>query len=227
MNQEKRYIAVEGPIGVGKSSLVTLLTERLEAMKVMEKVQENPFLARFYTDRKGYAFQTQMFFLLSRYKQLMHLNQMELFYNYTVADYIFPKDRIFAYMNLSDPELELYEQVYAILNERITAPDLVIYLQARTDVLMRRIKRRGRSYEKNITKDYVDALNEAYEYFFFHYSDTPLLVIKTSEIDFVRSSEDLDDLIRQIFLMERGIRYYTPLSTREKKQAPLERETLF
>ena len=108
MNQEKRYIAVEGPIGVGKSSLVTLLTERLEAMKVMEKVQENPFLARFYTDRKGYAFQTQMFFLLSRYKQLMHLNQMELFYNYTVADYIFPKDRIFAYMNLDVLNVDIY-----------------------------------------------------------------------------------------------------------------------
>ncbi len=227
MQRDKRYIAVEGPIGVGKSSLVNLLAERLDAMKVMEKVEENPFLARFYTDRKAYAFQTQMFFLLSRYNQLTHLNQMDLFHNYTVADYIFPKDRVFAYMNLSDHELELYEQVYTILNDRIVAPDLVIYLQARTDVLMQRIKGRGRVYEKSITPEYVDALNEAYEYFFFHYSETPLLVIKTSDIDFVASTEDLEDLIRQIFLKDRGTRYYTPLSTREKKRAPLERDNLF
>jgi len=168
-----------------------------------------------------------MFFLLSRYNQLLQLNQMDLFHLHTIADYIFPKDRIFAYMNLSDPELELYEEIYAILEERIPPPDLVIYLQAGTDVLMDRIQHRGRPYEKNITREYVEALNEAYEYFFFHYTDTPLLVIKTSEINFVKSNEDLDDLIRQISLMKKGTRYYTPLSTEEKKKAPLERESLF
>lgn len=224
---ENRYIAVEGPIGVGKTSLVNLITERLGAMKMLEKVEENPFLSHFYEDPRKYAFQTQVFFLLSRYNQLFQMNQMDLFHQSTVADYIFPKDRIFAYMNLSDPELELYEQISAILNERITPPDLVIYLQAGTDVLMKRIKRRGRGYEKNISGDYVDALNEAYETFFFHYRETPLLVIKTSEIDFVRSAEDLDDLIRQVLQMKRGTRYYSPLSTKEKKKSPLTRETLF
>ncbi len=227
MTVEKRYIAVDGPIGVGKSSLVHLLSERLGAMKVLEKAQENPFLSRFYTHRKQFAFQTQMFFLLSRYNQLLELNQMDLFHRHTLADYIFPKDRIFAYMNLSDPELELYEEIYSILDERIPTPDLVIYLQAGTDVLMNRIRHRGRPYERNIAWDYVEALNEAYEYFFFHYTDTPLLVIKTSEINFVKSNEDLDDLIRQISLMKKGTRYYTPLSTAEKKKAPLERESLF
>jgi deoxyadenosine/deoxycytidine kinase len=227
MKETNRYIAVEGPIGVGKTSLVNLIADRLGAMKILEKVQENPFLAQFYHDRKKYAFQTQMFFLLNRYNQFLHIHQMDLFNSTTVADYIFPKDRIFAYMTLSDHELELYEQVYAILNERVVSPDLVIYLQADTDVLMKRISQRGRAYEKKITQDYVDALNEAYEYFFFHYKDTPLLVIKTSEIDFVRHAEDLDDLIRQILQTKKGVRYYTPLSTKEKKKSPLERETLF
>lgn len=227
MTKEKRYLAVEGPIGVGKTSLVNLITERLGAMKVQEKVQENPFLPLFYTDRKKYAFQTQISFLLSRYNQLFQLRQMDLFHTWTVADYTLPKDRIFAYLNLSDQELELYEQIYAILNERIPCPDLVIYLQAGTDVLMKRIKGRGRAYEKTITRDYVETVNQAYEYFFFHYSDTPMLVIKTSEIDFVRSTEDLDDLIRHILQMDKGTRYYTPLSTKEKERAPLEKETLF
>jgi len=227
MSKEKRYLAVEGPIGVGKTSLVNLLTEHLGAVKIQEKVQENPFLPLFYSDRKKYAFQTQMSFLLSRYNQLFQLRQMDLFHAWTVADYILPKDRIFAYMNLSDHELPIYEQIYAILNERIPSPDLVIYLQAGTDVLMKRIKGRGRSYENTITKEYVEAVNQAYEYFFFHYSDTPMLVIKTSEIDFVRSAEDLDDLIRHILQMDKGTRYYAPLSTKEKKRAPLDKETLF
>lgn len=224
---ENRYIAVEGPIGVGKTSLINLIAEKLGAAKILEKVQDNPFLSQFYSDRRKFAFQTQMFFLLSRYNQLLEFQQMDLFHSWTVADYIFPKDRIFAYMNLSDHELELYEQVYAILNERIVPPDLMIYLQASSDVLMRRINRRGRDYEKQITREYVDSLNEAYEYFFFHYRETPLLVIKTSEIDFVQSSEDLDDLISQILRMKRGTRYYAPLSTKDKKKSPLSRDSLF
>ncbi len=209
-----RYIAVEGPIGVGKTSLVTRLARRLEAAPVFEVADENPFLARFYEDMSRWAFQAQLFFLLSRYRQQQGLVQQNLFRTRVVSDYLFSKDRIFANLNLCDQELALYEQIYPLLHERIPRPDVVVYLQASTDILMERIALRGRPFEKGLSRKYLQALNEAYEYHFFHYRETPLLVIKTTRIDFVRNEADLDDLVMRIMEMRAGVEYYTPLASR-------------
>ena len=205
-----RYIVIEGPIGVGKTSLVNLLSKRFSARRVLEVAEENPFLRKFYTDMKRYAFQTQLFFLLSRYHQQMDLNQQHLFEQNVVCDYLFDRDKIFAYLNLDENELALYEQIYSLLKARVAVPDVVIYLQASTEVLLERIKRRGRDYEKHLSRKYLEELNQAYNYFFFHYSETPLLVINTSVIDFVKNPEDLDDLALQIGRVKRGTEYYTP-----------------
>ncbi len=207
-----KSIAVEGPIGVGKTSLVDFLAERLEARKVLEQT-ENPFLHDFYQDSPGAAFQCQLFFLLNRFRQQQELSQGNLFRQALVCDYIFAKDRIFAYLNLNDSELMVYEKIYTALEEQVPHPDLVIYLQARDDVLMERIRRRQRDYEKEISQKYVSELNRAYNYFFFHYSRTPLLVIETSDIDFVNSQEDLEEVLRQIKSMQRGVQYYIPLGS--------------
>ena len=207
-----RYIVTDGPLGVGKTSLTTLLAEELGARLVLEQAEENPFLTDFYRDPARYRFQTQMFFLLSRFSQQQEMAQPDLFTRITISDYLFDKDRIFAYLNLDDNELALYEQFYKILEPKIVRPDLVIFLQADTDTLLRRIKQRGRSYEKEISLDYIAAVNEAYNQFFFRYSDTPLLVINTSDIDFVHRREDLDDLLKQILGMKQGTQYYVPRS---------------
>jgi len=207
-----KSIAVEGPIGVGKTSLVDFLAERLEARKVLERT-ENPFLHDFYQDTPGAAFQCQLFFLLNRFRQQQELAQGNLFRQSLVCDYIFAKDRIFAYLNLNDSELMVYEKIYTVLEEQVPHPDLVIYLQARDDVLMERIRKRKRDYEKEISEKYVSELNRAYNYFFFHYSRTPLLVIETSDIDFVESQEDLEEVLRQIKSMQRGVQYYIPLGS--------------
>lgn len=210
-----RYIAIEGPIGVGKTSLAKLLAVELDAQTILESSEENPFLSEFYADRKRMAFQTQIFFLLSRYNQQQELFQQDLFNKTTIIDYIFARDRIFAYLNLDNNELALYEQIYSLLHERIPKPDLVIYLSASTDTLLERIESRGRDFEKNITKDYIEELNQAFNRFFFHYSDTPLLVINTSEIDFVKNPADLKDLVKQIRLMKKGTQYYVPMSSKK------------
>ncbi|MBI3451106.1 MAG: deoxynucleoside kinase [Acidobacteria bacterium] len=207
-----RFLAVEGPIGVGKSSLVELLASRFGAVKVVERI-ENPFLRDFYRDRAGAAFQAQIFFLLNRCMQQQALAQTDLFQQVTICDYLFAKDKIFAYLNLDDSELMLYERLYAVLSERVPQPDLVIYLQANTDVLMERIRRRKRDYESEIAEKYLNELNQAYNYFFYHYTASPLLVINTSEIDFVHREGDLGDLVNQIENMTRGVQYYTPLGT--------------
>ncbi len=207
-----KFIAVEGPIGVGKTSLVDLIAERFEARKVLER-SENPFLHDFYQDRPGAAFQCQLFFLLSRFRQQQELTQGNLFRQAVVCDYIFAKDKIFAYLNLDDSELMLYEKLYGVLEEQVPHPDLVIYLQARDEVLMERIRRRQRDYEREISDRYVAELNRAYNHFFFHYNRTPLLVIDTSEIDFVKSREDLEELFRQIQPMQKGVQYYIPLGS--------------
>jgi len=205
-----RYIVTEGPIGVGKTSLTTLIAEELGARLILEQAEENPFLTQFYKDPSRYRFQTQMFFLLSRFSQQQEMTQPDLFSRITISDYLFDKDRIFAYLNLDDNELALYEQFYRILEPKIVQPDLVIFLQADTDTLIRRIKQRGRSFEKEIGLDYIAAVNEAYNQFFFRYTDTPLLVINTSDIDFVHHREDLDDLLKQILGMKQGTQYYVP-----------------
>lgn len=208
-----RYIAIEGPIGVGKTSLAKLIAKEFDAQTILETSEENPFLSGFYADRKRMAFQTQIFFLLSRYRQQQELFQQDLFNKTTIIDYIFARDRIFAYLNLDDNELALYEQIYSLLHERIPKPDLVIYLSAATDTLIERIGLRGRDFEKNISKDYLEELSQAFNRFFFHYSETPLLVINTSEIDFVKNPGDLKDLAKQIRTMKKGTQYYVPMSS--------------
>jgi deoxyguanosine kinase len=209
------YIVIEGPFGVGKTSLTLMLAEKLNAQTLMENVDENPFLVNFYQDPRKYAFQTQIFFLLRRYEQASEISQIDLFQRTTVCDYLFDKDRIFAGVNLEDNEFWLYEQLFQILKKRVTTPDLVIFLQAKTEVLMERIKRRNRKYEKSISFKYLDEINRAFNEFFFHYSDSPLLVVDASEIDFVHIPEDFEDLVEQIRKMKSGTQYYVPMSSRE------------
>jgi deoxyadenosine/deoxycytidine kinase len=210
---DKRYIVVEGPIGVGKTSLVQMLGEEFASRVILEKAAENPFLPKFYTNQSSFAFQTQMFFLLSRYQQQRELAQQELFSQSVICDYLFAKDRIFASVNLDDDELTLYQQIYSLLDERIAKPDLVIYLQSPTDVLQQRIRMRGRSYEREISREYVEAVNEAYNRYFFSYDESPLLIINTSEVDFVRRPEDFQDLVREIRRMKKGVQFYVPLGS--------------
>jgi deoxyadenosine/deoxycytidine kinase len=209
-----RYIVIEGPIGVGKTSLTKLLAKEFDARLILEKPEGNPFLSHFYQDRKKYAFQTQIFFLLNRFQQQKGIAQLELFNQTTLCDYLFAKDRIFASLNLDDHELALYEQIYSLLNGQIPTPDLVIYLQAKPEVLLHRIKSRNISYEKEIDLEYLKTLTEAYNYYFFHYEHTPLLVVDTSEINFVSRKEDLAQLIREIKQMKKGTWYFIPMRSK-------------
>ena len=204
------YIVVEGVIGVGKTSLCRLLGESLDARVNLEVVEENPFLARFYDDRAAHAFVTQMFFLLSRYKQQQKLTQRELFGSRTVSDYLFAKDRIFANLNLEEDELRLYESVADVLDEKVPRPELVIYLQASTEVLLQRIAWRGRPYERNMDPDYIQSLNEAYNYFFFHYDETPLLIVNCNDLDFVRNRSHYQDLLQRVVQPLTGTQIYVP-----------------
>lgn len=212
---DHRYIVVEGPIGVGKTSLCNILSQRTQGRMVLEVVEENPFLANFYQDRQKFAFQTQLFFLLSRYKQQQELMQQDLFSSVTISDYLFAKDRIFACLTLDPNELGLYDRVFEALGTRVTKPDLVIYLQARMDVLMARIKKRGREFERKFDAGYLEELCKAYNEFFFHYSETPLLVINTSDIDFVNNEADLENLLSVIRRHRHGVQHYIPLSSRK------------
>ena len=209
-----KYIVVEGPIGVSKSSLAKILAAEFQARTIFEQVEDNPFLAKFYKSRETYAFQNQTFFLLNRYQQQIELAQQDLFNLNTVADYLFAKDQIFASLTLSAEELNLYQQIYALLNTRVAKPDLVVYLQARPEVLYKRIKKRDKKYERGVTFEYLSEVAQAYNQFFFHYDETPLLVVNTSEIDFVASSEHLADLIKEINNMGSGTQHYIPLGSR-------------
>jgi len=211
---EHRYIAVEGPIGVGKTALTRALSKRFGGRSVFEIVEENPFLASFYQDRAKYAFQTQLFFLLSRYRQQQELFQQDLFNQITVADYLFAKDRIFASITLDPNELALYERVYQHLGPRVMKPDLVIYLQSRVEVLLARIRKRGREFERKFDAEYLSELSRTYNDFFHRYDETPLLVINTSDIDFVDSDTDFDELIRALGSIKHGTHYYQPMGTR-------------
>jgi deoxyadenosine/deoxycytidine kinase len=207
------YIAVDGPIGVGKTAVVERLAERLDATTLLEEWGQNPFLKSFYQGAPAAAFQVELFFLLSRYRQQQELRQRSLFNQVTIADYAFEKSKLFAYLNLEDSELLIYEKLYGLLAEAAPKPDLAVYLQAPTDVLMKRIRARGRPEEAQLSEDYLAEVNRAYNHYFFHYNQTPLLVVNTAEVNFARSDQDLDDLLRQVRNMGKGTQYYVPLGS--------------
>jgi deoxyguanosine kinase len=207
-----QHIAVEGPIGVGKTSLVTLLAKRFRGTKILEDV-DNPFLDDFYKDKRGAAFRCQLFFLLSRYDQQRSIAQGDLFTELLLTDYTFPKDKLFAYLTLDDSELMIYNRLYDLLFETVPKPDLVIYLQGNLDTLLRRIKRRGRAYEKSISPQYLQELSEAYSHYFYRYEETPLLVVNTNDIDFVNTPAHFDQLVEQIRNAQKGTQYYVPLGS--------------
>ena len=205
------HITVEGSIGVGKTSLAKILAEEFQAQLILEKFEENPFLSEFYKNSKQYAFQTQLFFLLSRYKQQDEFKQTDLFNKYVVSDYMFMKDRIFAALNLDDKEMSLYNSIASILEKNILYPDLIIFLQSETSRLMDNIKNRGRLYENNMDWNYIDSLNQMYNEYFFRYSKSPLLIINTNDIDFVNNKNDLKEILNVISSPIKGTKYYNPL----------------
>jgi deoxyguanosine kinase len=209
-----RYIAVEGPIGVGKTALARRLATEFGSRLLLEQVEENPFLRKFYEEPERYAFQTQLFFLLERYRQQYELGQLDLFSQGTVADYLFAKDAIFAALTLNADEFQLYQQIFHLLDRRLPRPDLVIYLEARPEVLLRRLRKRDRDFERGIAPDYLERLTEAFRDYFHHYTETPLLVINCSDIDFVEHGGDLADLIKEIRGMRQGVQHYIPLGSR-------------
>jgi deoxyadenosine/deoxycytidine kinase len=202
------YIAIEGPPGVGKTALAERLGGK-EGSVVLEE-EGNPFLPSYYTGKPGAAFQAQMFFLLSRYRQLSELSQRELFHQFTVCDFLLAKDKIFAYLNLDDTELALYERIFGVLASEVPSPELVIYLQAPAEVLNKRLKGKSRKGEPGPKEDYLRELVKAFDYFFFHYSVTPLLIVNTTDVDFSDSDTELDDLLREIDTIEGGTRFFKP-----------------
>jgi deoxyguanosine kinase len=207
-----RHIALEGPIGVGKTSLAGLLAKRFRGTKIL-KDPENPFLDEFYKDKRGAAFRTDLFFLLSRFDQQRQIPQRDLFTNLILTDYSFQRSKIFAYLTLEDSELMIFNRMYDLLFEEVPKPDLVIYLQATLDTLLRRIKKRGRAYEKAISPAYLQETSEAYAHYFYRYDETPLLVVNTTEIDFVNTPEHFDQLVEQIRNAQKGTQYYVPLGS--------------
>ena len=203
-------IAIEGPIGVGKTTLATLVAERLDARLVLEEFEENPFLGDFYRDPERHAFQTQLWFLLSRYRQQQELQQLDLFAPLLVTDYMFKKDRLFATLTLSDKELALYDKVAGLLERDVVSPDMVVYLQSDTDRLMANIKKRNRPYEHGMDREYLEALNQHYNDFFFLYDSSPVLIINSNELDFVKKPTDFEEIIKFIREPVGGTRFFNP-----------------
>ena len=208
------YIGIEGVIGVGKTAVVERLAERLDATLVLEEWAQNPFLKSFYDGAPGAAFQMELFFLLSRYRQQQELVQRKLFQEATLSDYVFEKSKLFAYLNLEDSELLIYEKLFSLLSESVPRPDLVVYLQAPTEVLLKRIRALGRPEETRLSEEYLAEVNRAYNHYFFHYTQTPLLVVNTADIDLASVPEDLDDLLKQVRQMGKGTQYYVPQGRR-------------
>ena len=207
------YIAIEGPIGVGKTSLAKLLSKRVSAKLILEKFEENPFLSEFYNDPTRFAFQTQLFFLLQRYQQQQDIRQVDMFHNLLISDYMFIKDRLFASLNLDDKEMNLYDSIANMMERNVINPDLIIYLQADTATLMKNIDKRGRNFESNISYEYINELNEIYTEYFFRYNDTPLVIINTNNIDFVHNPGDLDQVIQYIKQPVSGTKFFNPSSS--------------
>ena len=209
--ESPQYIAVEGPIRVGKSTLSSILADRLHAQRLAEP-EENPFLRAFYDGERGSAFQAQFAFLIRRFEQLKALDVGPKSRNVVIADYIFEKDKLFACLNLTDPELEIYNRFYNLFREQLPTPDLVIYLQATPEVLKKRLKKKGSAAEAAISDDYLEEVVRAYEHFFFHYTASDLLIVDTSQIDFVEQNEDLQQLLKKVSEPVRGTQYFLPLS---------------
>ena len=205
-----RYIAIEGPIGVGKTSFTLRLAESLHYETVLEKADENPFLERFYQNRRQAALPTQLFFLFERARQIQELRQADMFEPFRVADFLLEKDRLFAEVNLDSDELKLYENIYTHLTIDAPQPDLVIYLQAPTDVLMQRIQQRGLRSEQGIDKQYLSQLADAYAKFFHYYDDAPLLIVNVAEIDLINNDQDYESLLEYINGLSHGRHYYNP-----------------
>ena len=207
-----RFIAIEGPIRVGKTSLANILADRLHAIRLCD-TEDNPFLEGFYEDRAGAAFRAQFYFLIQRYKQLHALDLAATPDRTVVADYLFEKDKIFAYLNLNDAELAVYDQFYEILADQVPLPDLVIYLQAKAETLKKRIAKKDVPFEHRISDEYLEAIVKAYDHFFFHYKSSDLLVIETSEIDFVDRDADLQELLQRLSQPVKGTQYFLPLGS--------------
>ena len=205
------YIIIEGVIGVGKTSLCKLITKRLGGMCILEDFESNPFIREFYRSPEQNAFKTQLFYLISRFKQHLEMPPPDLFNSPLIVDYMFQKDRIFASVTLDDKELGLYNTIWEVLEPKIRPPDLVVYLQAGTDRLLRRIMKRDRDYEKSISREYLAALNTAYDEFIFHYTAAPVFIVNADEIDFVEKKEHLNDLVEKIIEPHTGITYYNPV----------------
>jgi deoxyadenosine/deoxycytidine kinase len=216
--ESPRYIAVEGPIRVGKSTLTRVLAERLSAQRVME-AEDNPFLRPFYEGERGAAFQAQFAFLIRRFEQLQALDLGRRSQRTVISDFIFEKDKLFACLNLTDQELDTYNRYYNYFREQLPTPDLVIYLQATPEVLKKRLKKKSAPGEKAINEDYLEEVVRAYEHFFFHYTSSDLLIVNTSEIDFVERNEDLQELLRKVSEPIKGTQYFLPLGSQEAASA--------
>jgi deoxyadenosine/deoxycytidine kinase len=213
-----RYIAVEGPIRVGKSTLARILGERLNAQRVTEP-DNNPFLSAFYEGERGAGFQTQLAFLVRRFEQLQALDVGAHSQRTVVADYIFEKDKLFACLNLTDPELDIYNRYYNHFRQHVPTPDLVIYLQATPEILKKRLKKKNAPAERGVSDEYLEEVVRAYEHFFFHYTSSDLLIVNTSEIDFVDRNEDLQELLRKVSEPIKGTQYFLPLGGQEAASA--------